>query len=29
MSGGPYTTMNNVTGTNFANTGLANGTTYY
>jgi fibronectin type 3 domain-containing protein len=28
-SGGPYITITNVTTTNFVNTGLANGTTYY
>ena len=28
-SGGPYTTITNVTATSFVNTGLANGTTYY
>ncbi len=28
-SGGPYTTITNVTTTSFVNTGLANGTTYY
>ncbi len=29
VSGGPYTTVANVTTTSFNNTGLANGTTYY
>jgi starvation-inducible outer membrane lipoprotein len=29
VNGGPYSTLGNVTGTNFVNTGLANGTTYY
>ncbi|MEO5916425.1 MAG: cellulase family glycosylhydrolase [Luteolibacter sp.] len=29
VNGGPYTTITNVTGTSFTNTGLANGTTYY
>jgi fibronectin type 3 domain-containing protein len=28
-SGGPYTTITNVTATNFVNTGLSNGTPYY
>src|SRR6185436_8175641 len=28
-SGGPYTTITNVTSTSFVNIGLANGTTYY
>ena len=28
-SGGPYTTITNVTATSFLNTGLTNGTTYY
>jgi fibronectin type 3 domain-containing protein len=28
-SGGPYTTITNVTATNFVQTGLANGSTYY
>ena len=27
--GGPYTTVTNVTGTSFTDTGLTNGTTYY
>jgi hypothetical protein len=29
VDGGPYLMLANVTGTNFVNTGLANGTTYY
>jgi uncharacterized repeat protein (TIGR03803 family) len=29
VSGGPYTTITNVTATSFVNSGLANGTTYY
>ncbi|MEO7171441.1 fibronectin type III domain-containing protein, partial [Flavobacterium sp.] len=29
VSGGPYTTVGNVTNTSFTNTGLTNGTTYY
>lgn len=29
VSGGPYTTITNVTGTTFVNTGLTNGTIYY
>jgi autotransporter-associated beta strand protein len=29
LNGGPYTTLANVTGTNYVNTGLVNGTTYY
>ena len=29
VSGGPYSTITNVTGTSFTNTGLTNGTTYY
>jgi autotransporter-associated beta strand protein len=29
LNGGPYTTLANITGTNYVNTGLVNGTTYY
>jgi fibronectin type 3 domain-containing protein len=29
VSGGPYSTITNITGTSFTNTGLTNGTTYY